>query len=56
MFAKATDLHPFTTFVVVLVFGSLFGVIGALLAIPITASVKIVVDDMRASRSTRMIS
>lgn len=56
VFAKATDLHPFTTFVVVLVFGSLFGVIGALLAIPITASVKIVVDDLRTHRSATMAS
>lgn len=56
IFAKATDLHPFTTFVVVLVFGSLFGVIGALLAIPVTASVKIAVEGMRAHRSARMPS
>jgi predicted PurR-regulated permease PerM len=56
IFAKATDLHPFTTFVVVLVFGSLFGVVGALLAIPITASVKIVVENVRAHRSPRMVS
>jgi predicted PurR-regulated permease PerM len=56
VFAKATDLHPFTTFVVVLVFGSLFGVVGALLAIPITASVKIVVEDIRAHRSATMVA
>jgi predicted PurR-regulated permease PerM len=56
VFAKATDLHPFTTFVVVLVFGALFGVVGALLAIPIAASVKIVVESIRGRRSATMAS
>lgn len=47
IFARATDLHPFTTLVAVLLGGTLFGVIGALLAVPIAASVKIVWGHVR---------
>jgi predicted PurR-regulated permease PerM len=47
IFERAIDLHPFLSFVVVLVFGGLFGVIGALLAIPITAAIKIVLEERR---------
>ena len=47
VFEKAIDLHPFLSFVVVLFFGALFGVIGTLLALPITAAVKIVLEELR---------
>ena len=38
VFQKAIDLHPFLSFVVVLFFGAVFGVIGTLLALPVTAA------------------
>lgn len=47
VFQKAIDLHPFLSFVVVLFFGALFGVIGTLLALPITAAVQIIVQERR---------
>ena len=47
VFQKAIDLHPFLSFVVVLFFGALFGIIGTLLALPITAAVKIVLEELR---------
>ena len=47
VFQKAIDLHPFLSFVVVLFFGALFGVIGTLLALPVTAAVKIVLEELR---------
>jgi predicted PurR-regulated permease PerM len=47
VFQKAIDLHPFVSFVAVLFFGALFGVIGTLLALPITAAVQIVLDERR---------
>jgi len=47
VFQKAIDLHPFLSFVVVLFFGALFGVVGALLALPVTAAVKIVLEERR---------
>jgi predicted PurR-regulated permease PerM len=47
VFQKAIDLHPFLSFVVVLFFGAVFGVIGTLLALPVTAAVKIVLEEVR---------
>lgn len=47
VFQKAIDLHPFLSFVVVLFFGALFGVVGALLALPLTAAIKIVIEEVR---------
>jgi predicted PurR-regulated permease PerM len=47
VFQKAIDLHPFLSFVVVLFFGALFGIIGTLLALPVTAAVKIILEELR---------
>ncbi|MGH3043042.1 MAG: AI-2E family transporter, partial [Gaiellaceae bacterium] len=47
VFQKAIGLHPFLSFVVVLFFGALFGVVGTLLALPITAAVRIVLEERR---------
>ena len=47
VFEKAIDLHPFLSFVVVLFFGALFGIIGTLLALPVTAAVKIILEELR---------
>jgi predicted PurR-regulated permease PerM len=47
VFQKAIDLHPFLSFVVVLFFGALFGVVGTLLALPITAAVQIILHERR---------
>lgn len=50
VFQKAIDLHPFLSFVVVLFFGALFGIVGTLLALPITAAIKIVLEEVRRPR------
>jgi predicted PurR-regulated permease PerM len=47
VFQKAIDLHPFLSFVVVLFFGALFGIVGTLLALPITAAVQITLRELR---------
>lgn len=47
VFQKAIDLHPMLSFVVVLFFGAVFGVIGTLLALPVTAGVQIVLQERR---------
>ncbi len=47
---KAIDVHPFLSFVVVVFFGPLFGIVGALLALPATAAVEIVLDEVRRPR------
>jgi predicted PurR-regulated permease PerM len=49
VFQKAIDLHPFLSFVVVLFFGALFGIVGTLLALPITAAVQIILEERRRS-------
>jgi predicted PurR-regulated permease PerM len=48
VFQKAIDLHPFLSFVVVLFFGALFGIVGTLLALPITAAVQIILRERRS--------
>jgi predicted PurR-regulated permease PerM len=47
VFQKAIDLHPMLSFVTVLFFGAVAGVIGTLLALPITAAVQIVLREWR---------
>ncbi len=47
---KAADVSGFTVLVSVLVFGSLFGVIGAIIGVPIAAAIQIVIDESTASR------
>jgi predicted PurR-regulated permease PerM len=51
---KATQVSGFTVLVSVLVFGSLFGIIGAIIAVPIAASIQIVLDDAMAARRARV--
>jgi predicted PurR-regulated permease PerM len=51
---KATNLSGFVVLVSVLVFGSLFGVIGAIIGVPIAASIGIVAQEMTASRRARI--
>jgi predicted PurR-regulated permease PerM len=47
VFQKALDLHPFLSFVAVLFLSAIFGIIGALLALPVTAAVKIILEERR---------
>jgi predicted PurR-regulated permease PerM len=47
IFQKAIELHPFVTFVAVLFLGALFGVIGTLLALPLAAAIRIVLEERR---------
>jgi AI-2E family transporter len=51
---RATHVSGFTVIVSVLVFGSLFGIIGAIIAVPIAASIEIVLDDAIAKRRARV--
>ena len=50
VYRKAVELTGFTTIAAVLVFGSILGVVGAILAVPFAAVVKIVVGE--AGRAT----
>jgi predicted PurR-regulated permease PerM len=54
VYRRAVELSPFTTIVAVLIAGSLLGVVGAILAMPFAATVKIVIREAGAPRRARM--
>jgi predicted PurR-regulated permease PerM len=54
VYRRAVELSPFTTIVAVLIAGSLLGVVGAILAVPFAAVIKIVLREAGAPRRTRM--
>ena len=51
---KAADVSGFFVIVSVMIFGALFGVIGAIIAVPIIASIQIVVKELTSERRARM--
>jgi predicted PurR-regulated permease PerM len=51
---KAADVSGFTVLVSVLIFGSLFGVVGAIVGVPISAAAAIVLDETTAARRARI--
>jgi predicted PurR-regulated permease PerM len=54
VYRKAVSLSGFTTIAAVLIFGSLLGVVGAILAVPFAAVVKIVLREATRPRSEKM--
>jgi predicted PurR-regulated permease PerM len=51
---RAARVSGFTVIVSVLVFGSLFGVIGAIIGVPTAAALQIVAEELTASRRARV--
>jgi predicted PurR-regulated permease PerM len=51
---KAAQVSGFTVLASVLAFGALFGLIGAILAVPIAAALQIVAEELTASRRARI--
>ena len=51
---RAARVSGFTVLVSVLVFGSLFGVIGAIIGVPIAAAIQIVAEELTADRRARV--
>jgi predicted PurR-regulated permease PerM len=51
---KAAKISGFTVLASVLAFGALFGVIGAIIGVPIAAGMQIVVDELTAGRRARV--
>ena len=51
---KAADVSGFFVIVSVMIFGALFGVIGAIIAVPIIASIQIVVKELTSERRAHM--
>ena len=54
VYRQAVALSGFATIAVVMAGGALLGVIGAILAVPVAASVKVVLRDLTAARRERM--
>jgi predicted PurR-regulated permease PerM len=54
VYRRAVELSAFTTIVAVLIAGSLLGVVGAILAVPFAAVIKIVLREAAAPRRARM--
>ena len=54
VYRKAVSLSPFTTIVAVLIAGSILGVVGAILAVPFAAVIKIVLHEAGTPRRNRM--
>jgi predicted PurR-regulated permease PerM len=48
--SKAVELHPLAVLLALMVGGELMGVLGAVLAVPVTAAISVVVDEIRAER------
>jgi predicted PurR-regulated permease PerM len=51
---KAAQVSGFTVLVSVLVFGALFGFIGAIIGVPIAAALQILVEELTAGRRVRI--
>lgn len=51
---KAAQVSGFTVLASVLAFGALFGLIGAIVAVPIAAGVQIVAEELTAPRRARI--
>jgi predicted PurR-regulated permease PerM len=51
---KAARISGFTVLASVLVFGALFGLIGAIIGVPIAAGIQIVVEELTAARRARI--
>ena len=51
---KAAQVSGFTVLASVLVFGALFGFIGAIIGVPIAAALQILVDELTAARRARI--
>jgi predicted PurR-regulated permease PerM len=51
---RAASVSGFTVLVSVLVFGSLFGVVGAIVGVPIAAAAEIVLEEATSARRTRV--
>ncbi len=54
IYGKAVNISPFFVILGVTVFGALLGVLGALVAVPITASLQIVLQEVTKARRVRI--
>jgi predicted PurR-regulated permease PerM len=48
--SRAVELHPLAVLLALMVGGELMGVLGAVLAVPVTAAISVIVDEIRSER------
>jgi predicted PurR-regulated permease PerM len=53
---RVTHVSGFTVIVSILVFGALFGIVGAIIGVPIAAAIEIVVDEATVGRRARIVA
>jgi hypothetical protein len=53
--SRAVELHPLAVLLALMIGGELMGVLGAVLAVPVTAAISVVVDEIRTERLTPTI-
>jgi predicted PurR-regulated permease PerM len=51
IFKETVEIHPFLSIVTVIVFTSLFGIVGALIAVPVTKAIEILIGAWREGRA-----
>jgi predicted PurR-regulated permease PerM len=51
VFKRTVEIHPFLSVVTVIVFTALFGIVGALVAVPVTKGILIAIDAVREARA-----
>jgi predicted PurR-regulated permease PerM len=55
VFKETVEIHPFLSVVAVIVFTSLFGIVGALIAVPVTKAIEILVAAFREGRRVAVL-
>ena len=55
VFKETVEIHPFLSVVTVIVFTSLFGIVGALIAVPVTKAIEILIAAVRQGRATAVL-
>ena len=55
IFKETVEIHPFLSVVAVIVFTSLFGIVGALIAVPVTKAIEILVAAFREGRRVAVL-
>jgi predicted PurR-regulated permease PerM len=55
IFKETVEIHPFLSVVTVIVFTALFGIVGALIAVPVTKSIEILIEVVRIGRRASVV-
>jgi predicted PurR-regulated permease PerM len=55
VFKETVEIHPFVSVVAVIVFTTLFGIVGALIAVPVTKGIEILVAAIREGRRASVL-